>query len=269
MSADATIRVTGAGPVRHLTLDRPERRNAITFEMMRALEDAFRAIAADPTARVLVLRGAGGHFCAGGDLGHMRDPPAEAGADPVAAAYRRMGAALAALQAMPQAVVAVVEGACVGGGLGMASAADYVIAARDAKFGMPEARAGFIPSQILPTVVRRIGPGQALRLAVVARVIDGTEALRIGIAHELVADSAAADAALERTLADLAWAEPEAVGEIKRLIRRIAAGDDETLVLDDAAASLSRLLRSPAAEEGIAAFKAKRRPAWNRNETPE
>lgn len=267
--AEPTILLRAEGSVRHLTFNRPARRNAITFEMMQALETAFRNVAADPAARVLVLRGAGGQFCAGGDLGHMLDPPGEDSADPVASAYRRMGAALRALQEMPQAVVAVVEGACVGGGLGMASVADYVISTANAKFGMPEARAGFIPSQILPAVVRRIGPGQALRLAVVARVIDGAEAQRIGVVHELVDDSEAADAALNRALEDLAWAEPGAVKEIKRLIGRLASGGDESDVLDDAAASLSRLLRSPEAAEGIAAFKSKRRPAWSRSETPE
>lgn len=251
------------GATLHVTFNRPDRRNAITYQMMRELTAAFAAAGADSSLRTVVLRGAGGHFCAGGDLAHMLNPPDESGPDPVAQAYRRMGEALAALTAMPQAVVAVVEGACVGGGLGMACAADYVIASETAKFGMPEARAGFIPSQILPAVVRRIGEGQALRLAVVAKVIDGVEARRIGIAHETVAggDADAMTAALDRTLADLAWCEPAAVREIKRLIGAVRVSPDAA-VLDDAAAALGRLLASPAAAEGIAAFQEKRPPRW-------
>jgi len=249
------------GPALRLTLNRPERRNAITFQMMRELTDAFRRVGADPSIRVLVLAGAGGHFSAGGDLAHMLAPPDETGPDPVAGAYRRMGEALAALEALPQAVVAAIDGACVGGGLGMACAADYVIATGRAKFGMPEARAGFIPSQILPTVTRRIGEGQALRLGVVARVIDGAEARRIGVVHELAADAAALAEATDAVLADLVWAEPNAVAEIKRLIRRLHT-DPREAVLDDAAASISRLLAAPAAKEGIAAFQEKRPPRW-------
>ena len=253
-----------AGSVLRITFDRAERRNAVTFRMMRELTDAFGRAGRDRTIRVVLLQGAGGHFCAGGDLAHMLTPPEETGPDPVAAAYRRMGDAIAALDALPQAVVAAVDGACVGAGLGMAAAADYVIATRRAKFGMPEARAGFIPSQILPFVVRRIGEGQARRLAVVARVIDGAEALRIGVAHELVEDAEALEAATANVLADLAWAEPEAVAEIKRLIRRSTVDPAEP-VLDDAAASLARLLSRPAAREGIAAFREKRSPDWARH----
>mgnify|MGYP003700809869 CR=1 FL=1 len=249
------------GAVVHLTFNRPDRRNAVTHAMMRELTAAFAAVAADRSVRVLALRGKGGHFCAGGDLAHMLAPPEEAGPDPTASAYRRMGEALAALDALPQAVVAVVEGACVGAGLGMASTADYVIATETAKFGMPEARAGFIPSQILPAVVRRIGEGHALRLGVAARVVDGRAAADMGAVHELVADGRAADAALARLLADLAWAEPTAVAEIKRLIRRIRT-DGEGAVLDDAATALSRLLKAPAAAEGIRAFQEKRPPKW-------
>lgn len=257
-----TLLLDRQGAVLRLTLNRPERRNAITFQMMLDLTHAFEAVSRDREIRVLVLRGAGGHFCAGGDLGSMLDMPKEFGVgDPVAQGYRRMGEALAALNALPQAVVAVAEGSCVGGGLGMVCSADYAIGTASAKFGMPEARAGFIPSQILPSVVRRIGEGQARRLAVVAKVIDGLEAYRIGCLHEVVDNGAAADAALARVLADLAWAEPNAVAAIKRLIA-LTQSASEVEVLDDAAASIAALLASPEAAEGIAAFKEKRRPRW-------
>lgn len=249
------------GAVLHVMFNRPERRNAITFDMMRALTEAFQAAASDPSLRAVVLRGKGGHFCAGGDLNHMRELPAESGPDPVAKAYRRMGEALMALNALPQAVIAAVEGSCVGGGLGMACSADYVIAAEGAKFGMPEVRAGFIPSQILPSVVRRIGEGQARRLAVMAEIIGTAEGQRIGIVHECVQDSAAMDDAIDRALKQLAFAEPAAVAQSKRLIGTLAAGPSEA-VLDDAAKTISRLLQSDAAAEGIAAFKEKRPPQW-------
>jgi isohexenylglutaconyl-CoA hydratase len=172
-----------------------------------------------------------------------------------------MGEALEALNELPQAVIAAVEGACVGGGLGMACASDFVLCMANAKLGMPEARAGFIPSQILPTVVRRIGEGEARRLAVIAKVISGYEAHRIGIAHELTETSSDFEASLNNTLSNLAWAEPTAVAEIKRIIR-LTGQAPMSEVLDDAASALSRLLRSDEAAEGIAAFQQKRPPRW-------
>ena len=259
--ASEPLELKREGAVLHVLFNRPERRNAITFQMMRSLTVAFESAASDKTLRAVVLRGKGGHFCAGGDLNHMREPPDEDGPDPVARAYRRMGEALMALNKLPQAVIAAVEGSCVGGGLGMACSADYVIAAEGAKFGMPEVRAGFIPSQILPSVVRRIGEGQARRLAVMADIIGANEAQRIGIAHECVADTTAMDAAIARALKQLRYAEPAAVAQSKRLIGRLA-GDPPEPVLDDAAATISRLLQSDAAAEGIAAFKEKRPPNW-------
>lgn len=263
-SSSKPIELRREGAVLHVLFNRPERRNAITFQMMRFLTATFQSAASDKTLRAVVLRGKGGHFCAGGDLNHMREPPDEDGPDPVARAYRRMGEALIALNNLSQAVIAAVEGSCVGGGLGMACSADYVIAAEGAKFGMPEVRAGFIPSQILPSVVRRIGEGQARRLAVMAEIIGADEAQRIGIVHECVADTAAMDTAIAQALKQLSYAEPTAVAQSKRLIGSLA-GDPPEPVLDDAAATISRLLQSDVAAEGIAAFKEKRPPNWTKN----
>jgi isohexenylglutaconyl-CoA hydratase len=128
--------------------------------MMLELEDAFGRIRDDQSCRVLVLRGAGGHFCAGGDLDAMADMAPEPGngeADPLITAYRQFGDALLALNALPQATISIVEGSAVGGGFGMACCSDVVILHDSARFGMPEPKVGFIPSQIIPFVVRRIG----------------------------------------------------------------------------------------------------------------
>ena len=122
-----------------------------------------------------MLRGAGGHFCAGGDLDAMADmppEPANGAADPLVAAYRQFGDALLALNELPQATISIVEGSAVGGGFGMACCSDVVILHESAGFGMPEPKVGFIPSQIIPFVVRRIGEGPARDLAVTGRVID-------------------------------------------------------------------------------------------------
>src|SRR5262245_29285881 len=184
MAGYANITLDRDGAVARLVLNRPDRRNALTHAMMLELEDAFAKVRDDQSCRVLVLRGAGGHFCAGGDLDAMADmpaSPANGAADPLVPPYRQFGSALMALNVLPQATVAIVEGSAVGGGFGMACCSDVVILHEVARFGMPEPKWGFIPSQILPFVVRRVGEGMARDLAVSGRVIDVVEAHRLGI----------------------------------------------------------------------------------------
>lgn len=247
-----------------LTLARPDRRNALTHAMMREIGDAMGRIEADTAARALVIRGAGGNFSAGGDINAMREmppPPAPGQPDPLTGLYRYFGDVLVRLDRLPIPTVAVVEGACVGGGLGTACACDIVLAAADAKLGMPEPRAGFVPSQIIPFVVRRIGESQARRLGVLARVVDGAEAARLGLVDEVLSDAAALEARLAQVLDDLHRCAPAAVATVKRLVLACRGGDDPA-VLDAAASGLIELLRGPEARAGMDAFLAKRRPPW-------
>src|SRR5258707_4825406 len=263
--ADYTnIKLERDGAVARLVLNRPDRRNALTHTVMLELEAAFGCIRDDPSCRVLVLRGAGGHFCAGGDLDAMADmppTPANGAADPLIPAYRQFGEALLALNDLPQATIAVVEGSAVGGGFGMACCSDVVILHDSAKFGMPEPKVGFIPSQIIPFVVRRIGEGPARDLAVTGRVIEAVEAHRLGIGRHLCATTAEINRTLKAVLDDVLRLEPQARATVKRLVLGCATGDDRA-VLDDAAESLVGLLRRPRASEGIRHFMAKTPPPW-------
>ena len=158
------VRVERRGIALHVLLTRPERRNALTQETMEALLAAFRE-AQGSDARAVVLRGEGGQFSAGGDMSMLGDIPPPADPDPLFPLYRRMGHVLEKLNALPQAVIAVVEGACTGGGLGMACCSDVVIVCEDAKIGLPEARSGFIPAQVIPHIVRRMGVGRPPRFS--------------------------------------------------------------------------------------------------------
>jgi isohexenylglutaconyl-CoA hydratase len=262
----ANITLARDGAVARLTLNRPDRRNALTHAMMLELEDAFAKVRDDQSCRVLVLRGAGGHFCAGGDLDAMADmppKPANGAADPLVPAYRQLGDALLTLNHLPQAVVAIVEGSAVGGGLGLACCSDVVILHESARLGMPEPKWGFIPSQILPFVVRRVGEGAARDLAVTGRVIDGMEAHRLGIGRHFCANQAELNRTLKALIDDILKLEPGALATVKRLVLSAATADDRT-VLDDAAESLVDLLRRPQAAEGIKAFMAKAAPPWNK-----
>lgn len=247
-----------------LTFNRPDRRNALTHQMMAEIGLALEEIAADAGIRVLILRGAGHAFSAGGDLdamANMPPPPAPGEEDPLYAPYRAYGDVLARLNGMTIPVVAVVAGAAAGGGFGMACCADVVIVHEAAKFGMPEPRSGFIPSQIIPYVVRRIGEGQARRLAVTGRTVDGREAVALGIGQFCCATAEDMEATLARVLDDIHRCEPEAVAAVKGLVLACAEEGDEA-VFDAAADALVRLLRRPDALAGIEAFLAKRRPPW-------
>jgi isohexenylglutaconyl-CoA hydratase len=260
----ANILLERDGAVARLVLNRPERRNALTHAMMLELEDAFATVRDDRDCRVLVLRGAGGHFCAGGDLDAMADMPARpdnGAADPLVPAYRQFGDALLALNSLPQATISIVEGSAVGGGFGMACCSDVVILHDSARFGMPEPRVGFIPSQIIPFVARRVGEGAARDLAVTGRVIDAAEAHRLGIGRHRCATTAEIGRTLRAVIDDVLKLEPQALATVKRLVLSCAAEDDHA-VLDDAAESLVDLLRRPQAAEGIRHFMAKTLPPW-------
>ena len=263
--ADYTnLRLERDGAVTRLVLNRPDRRNALTHAMMLELEDVFAKLRDDKNCRVVVLRGAGGHFCAGGDLDAMADMPprpANGATDPLVPAYRQFGDALLALNDLPQATISIVEGSAVGGGFGMACCSDVVILHDSARFGMPEPKVGFIPSQIIPFVVRRVGEGAARDLAVTGRVIDAVEAHRLGIGRHLCANTAEINRTLKAVLDDVLKLEPEAVAAVKRLVLACAT-DDDRAVLDDAARSLVDLLRRPQAAEGIRHFMAKTLPPW-------
>jgi len=248
----------------HMTFNRPDRRNALTHQMMMEIGIAVQHAGDDPEVRVVVLRGAGGYFSAGGDLDAMKDmppPPPPGEIDPLVPSYRQFGDVLQALNDLPKPVVAVVEGPAAGGGFGMACCADVVIVHEDAKFGMPEPRVGFIPSQIIPFIVRRIGEGATRRLAVMGITVNGREAVDLGIAHYCCSDDADISARLGWVLEEIHRCEPSALATVKRLVLDCATEDDAA-IMDAAAEGLGKLLRRPAAQAGIAAFMAKRRPPW-------
>lgn len=254
------------GPVLKLTLNRPDVRNAMTHELVRQMIEVVSWLEDHPEVGALVIRGAGGTFCAGGDIkGFMasfRAPkPAAGQPDPIMVDNRRFGSFLMRIEALPQAVVVAVEGAAFGGGLGLACIGDVMICTGDARFALSETGLGIPPAQIAPFVAARIGISQARRLALTGMRFDGTEAGRIGLAHEVVADTAALDARLDRLLGDIRRCAPGANATTKRLLM---AGKVTPLteLLDQSSAEFARCLRGAEGQEGVAAFLEKRKPAW-------
>ncbi len=260
----AKVRSQRHGGFLHLTLDDAPTRNALSPEMVTELRAAIDAAAADATLRAVVLRGANGFFCAGGSMGSFQQSHQRAAApgeaDPIAANNRRFGFFLTALSSLPKVLVAVVEGAAMGGGLGLACAADVVLARSDAKFALSETTLGLVPAQIAPFVVARIGQASARRLALTGERIDGAEALRIGLADFTAADATALEGKLGAILQGIARCAPGANAETKALLRRCAEVDYGP-ILDDAAEAFARQMRGEGAE-GVAAFRDKRDAAW-------
>jgi isohexenylglutaconyl-CoA hydratase len=251
------------GAVLHLTLNRPEARNAMSLRMVTELRLALAAAEQSGTIRVVVLRGAGGHFCAGGDIRDMaaaRMKPAVEGEDAMAGVNAQFGALCAAFAHTPLALVAVLEGTVMGGGFGLACVADVAIAAPSVTFRLPETSLGLVPAQIAPYLVERIGYSQAKRLAVTAAKIGADAALAIGLVHE-VHSAEALDTALARVLNDILQCAPDAVAQTKRLVAkaRFVPGAD---MVDEAALVFSRAVQGPEGVEGTTAFMQKRRPNW-------
>lgn len=239
--------------IAHLTLARPERRNALSLAMVDQLLEALEDHA---DARVVVLRGKGGHFCAGGDIADMQKAAA-GGLEGIAAMNRRFGDALERFDAAPQPIVAVCEGAVMGGGFGLACVADVTLAGPTARFRLPETQLGISPAQIAPFVVQRIGLPAARRLAVTGETLGADRAQQYGLA-EAVED---VDAALLALLARMRRCEPGAVRATKALVRRSQTVDRSQL-LDEAALDFARLATRPEASQGMAAFLSKQDPPW-------
>jgi len=253
------------GGVLWVSFNRPESRNAMSPEMLADIDAVFIAIAGDESVRAVVLRGTGGHFCAGADLKSMLaggvKAPATGEPDPIAGVNRAFGSMLRRVQNAPQVVIAVCEGAVLGGGFGLACVSDIAFAHTDAKFGMPETTRGLPPAQIAPFVVERIGLTQARRLALTGAQFRGAEALRLGLVHEGFASEEELQAKLADSLKQVLGCAPKANAVTKAILLNVGKLDMDA-VLDDAATKFAACVRGPEAPEGIAAFMQKRAPKW-------
>ena len=265
LPATETLQLREEGFVLHITLNRPESRNAMSLQMTQELGAVFAAIANSDTVRAVVIRGSNGHFCAGGDIKDMagaRMRAAESGNnDAYAELNRAFGHLITQVDHAPQVVIALLEGAVLGGGFGLACVSDVAIATESAQFGLPETGLGVIPAQIAPFVVQRVGLTQARRLALLGARFNGAEAARLGIAHQVVADATALESALGDTLAQVRKCAPQANRATKALLHRVGHEPLETL-LDDAALQFSRAVAGPEGAEGTMAFVQKRPAKW-------
>ncbi|KVD87321.1 enoyl-CoA hydratase [Burkholderia sp. ABCPW 14] len=260
----APLHITRADGIVFATLNRPAKRNALTDDLVAALDAECERTAADDGVRAFVLRGAGGVFCAGGDFGGfktmMREPASADEIDPIAASNRRFGALLDKLAALPMPTLAVIEGAAMGGGCGLAAACDRVLMADDAYLSMPETSLGLPPAQIAPFIVARAGAVRGRWLMLTGRRLSAADALHAGLVDE-TASADGIDLLLRGELARVLACEPAAQRATKRIVAD-ALRRERGAVLDAAASEFAAALRSGAVAEGLAALTDRRAPRW-------
>lgn len=256
------LRVERVGAVARVTLARPEVRNAFNAELIADLRAHFDALAGEPpdALRAVVLAGDGSVFCAGADVEWMRAAIGlsveENERDATA-----MQAMFDAIERCPVPVIARVQGAALGGGMGLCGASDIVIATTDATFGFTEPKLGIIPAVISTFVVPKIGLGHARALFVTGERFDAQRAHHIGLVHQVVDDEAALDAAIEAALEEILSAGPTAARASKALVRELAQlGPIEAR--RHTPRHIAQQRTSGEGQEGLRAFVEKRRPDW-------
>lgn len=251
------------GSVLTIWLNRPEAKNALSAEMVAELGAVLDACRDDRGLRTIILRGKGGFFCAGGDIkgfksGLQGDQPDKA---EVARGNRSFGDLMIKLNEQAQTVIILVEGAAIGGGLGLACVGDITIVTREARFRLSETSLGIPPAQIAPFVTERVGLTQARRLMLTGAHFKGEEAVRYGIGHLLAEDAADMEARCVEVLEQIALCAPGANAVTKSIVFETTRRP-RSEALDFAARGFADCMLSEEGREGVAAFVEKRKPSW-------
>jgi methylglutaconyl-CoA hydratase len=237
-----------------VTLNRPERRNALTIELMNELTAAIDAASADESQRILILRGAGPAFCAGMDLNETADP---------SKAHESGGMVAKTLLALSQTrliTIAAVHGAAVAGGAGIMSACDFAVAAEGTKFGYPEVKRGLVAGLVMTFLRRQLRERDIRELLFTAELIDANRAREIGFVNRVV-PADALDAEVQKLASAVLQGAPGALANSKRLLEELWS----TSVKEDIETALAHHMQareSVEAKEGVAAFLEKRSPRW-------
>jgi len=241
-----------------LVLARPDRHNAFSMIMVREIDELLRWAAALPGVRALVLRAEGQHFSAGADLADMQAMAAADRQENLDDAVR-LAKMLRRLDTFPRPVLGVVQGAAFGGAVGLCCCCDSVIASPQARFCLSEARLGLAASVISPYVVRALGPRRARHSVLTAEVIDAAAALRCGLVQEIADDL---DTAVAGWLQAVLLGAPGAQAAVKELVQRVHGHPVDDNLVRETALLIAELRTRPEGREGLAAFFAKRAPAW-------
>ncbi len=252
---NAFVLTERAGAVTTLTLNRPDKRNALNVGLLEQLCAGVAAAESDATQRILILRGAGPVFCSGLDLGEAGNP------DFAHRSAALVGQALLALATTRLITIARVHGAAIAGGAGLMTACDFAVATRDAKFGYPEVRRGLVPALIMTFLRRQLRERDAREILLLGKIFEAGHAQAIGLINRVVADEAALDLEVQSLVSSLLQGAPQAQAETKRALSELWPA---TLPADLERAHAYHLSarNSAEAKEGIAAFNEKRPPGW-------
>ena len=242
-----------------LTLNRPDRGNAFNATMQREVVACLAEFAVDDDVRLLLIRAAGKHFCAGADVSGLGgDASAPGGAPPATLADM-----LFDIDRFPKPTIAIVQGGAVGGGAGIVACCDVVLADARAFLSIPEVRIGVAPGGLIPILLRAMGERNVRRYALSGERIKAAEALRMGLVHEIV-DSGACDAVLDAFVDSFLLGAPAAQREAKRAIAALETPTLEGMKEISHKPGSGHTMTTPDALEGIAAFREKRKPIWYR-----
>ncbi len=256
-----TITVKKNIPSGTIVLNRPEKRNALTRQMLTELSQAFTDLHGEKQVRAVILIGSGSVFCAGMDLGEMQQTAAQPDAQQQwyedSLQYREL---IEQMLQFPKPIIAAVNGPALAGGAGLLLASDIVLATPAAKFGLPEPKRGIVAGIVSPLLAFRVGGGVATQLLLRANTIKATEAQRLGLYHEIVADDLIWAHAHE-IAKEIAESAPEAIQLTKRMIYE-NIGEQMISQLSAGAAASATARTTEAAVEGLAAFFEKRTPKW-------
>lgn len=262
-----TLKLTQEKGTLFLTLNRPKVRNAMSLEMVQEFCDLFDHIENNLTIRTLVIRGEGGHFCAGADIKDLNEARKNATHDPrdpnnaIFKLNRAFGHLMTKANHSSKTIICVLEGAVLGGGLGLACVSDIALSLEDARFGLPETGLGVIPAQIAPFVVLRIGLTQARCLALTGARFNGIEAARLGLVHRTAKNTVELEEQLEQILQQVNRCAPQANAVTKKIMLKVGSAPLEKL-LDEAAADFSAAAQGDEGREGTLAFLENRLPSW-------
>lgn len=254
----ATLTLAYDGPLAVLTLNRPEKRNAISYELIDELLRALDEIEQSP-AQIVILTGAGKAFCSGMDLDNLRSITGRTEAENLADSAT-MARLFRTLYEFPKVTIAAVNGAAVAGGCGLATLCDFTLASSEAKFGYTEVRIGFVPAIVSAFLLRQVGEKHARDLLLSGRIISAEAALGMGLVNEMVAPEKLLERARDLA-ASLLSNSPASLLATKRLLTRYAA---ENLDREIAAAveENARIRRTADFREGVSSFLEKRDPRW-------
>ena len=246
------------GPAVLITINRPEKRNALSRALIAALADAFARADADDAVRAVILTGKGPAFCAGMDLDELRGTLGDQ-SDMVWDDAAKLAALYEQIYTLSKPTIAAVNGAAVAGGAGLVTVCDLAVAVPEAKFGYPEVRRGLVAAMVMPHLLRHVGERAARWLLLTGELIDATEALRLGLVNAVVSQEALIDTA-QAWCASLAEGGPKALASTKELLRRCShqAVPVEELARASAAPRLTEECRG-----GLTAFFDKKPAPWS------